>query len=127
MRNRVGHVQLAKAVVTFGGLGSYSVENMLVTASRAKISLEHQMHVEHTHRPDEEVTRIRDAAREATQRFNHARRIKAKPERELTDAEYTLRQEFSDGTLWKQMAEAHKERRRVKPPPGKLLAALMKE
>ena len=127
MRKLVGSVPLAKTIITFGAFGSCSVANMLVTASAAKTSLAHQLHIEQTHHPDEEVTRIREVARLATQKFKHAQRIKAKPEHELTMEEYTLRQEFSDGTLWKQMAEAHKERRRVEPPPGVLLAALMKE
>ena len=127
VRRLVGHVPLAKAIITFGGLGSYSVENMLVTASVAKTSAAHQSHVQQTHFPCDDVWSVREAARIATHRFKFAQRIATKPEHELAEAEKAVLDELADGTLWRQMVEAHEERRRVKPPRGVLLQALMRQ
>ena len=63
----------------------------------------------------------------ATGKFKLAQLIATKPEHELTEVERALLSDLGSGILWQQMMEAHEERRRVKPPRGVLLVALLQQ
>ncbi len=69
VRNSVGSVPLAKAVVTFGARGTRTIDQMLVMVCRAETSKAHQDYVQQTHLPSEEIQSIRLAARQAKTRF----------------------------------------------------------
>lgn len=125
VRQIVGHVPLAKAVITFGAFGSCSVDNILVNMSAAKLCAAHRLHVQQSHHPCDEVRRIREVAHLAELSLMHAQRIAGKPKHKLTELEQALRHDFSDGVLRQQLAMAREERRRVKPPSGALLSAVI--